>query len=168
MGASATDVTNPEQRERMLQAAREEVRSEKQEKAEVYGKAQELFDARSRDSFTIERHGVDIEFLYPDPETQEEFEQQQQRVLEQAQSGANLFDLLQEAQVGLERMEETLSDHAVDESFQNPAVWRGGLGFTEDEVGDLYQDFLSLGRGEEQSNQLEMLQSLMSDGSSSG
>ncbi|MFB9324308.1 hypothetical protein ACFF2X_43865, partial [Cryptosporangium minutisporangium] len=127
------------------------------------GKAKELFDARSRDSFTVERHGVEIEFLYPDPETQQEFKQRQQEVVKQAQNGANLFDLLQEAEVGLEQMEETLSDHAVDPSFQDPGVWRNALGFTEDEVSTLYQDFLALGEGEDKNQQLEMLQNLLSE-----
>ncbi|WP_226040839.1 hypothetical protein [Natrinema sp. DC36] len=158
-------VTNPDEREELLEQARDEVQEEKQKKVEVYGQAQELFDARSRDTFTIERHGVEIEFLYPDPETQKEFEDRQQRVLEGAQSGADLFELLQEAQVGLDQMEATLSDHAVDPSFQDAAVWRDGLGFTDDEVGELYQDFMALGEAETQSQQLEMLQSLMSDDS---
>lgn len=148
-----------------LDTMREQEREEKRETAELYGKAQELFDARSRDTFTIERHDVEIEFLYPDPETQQEFEDRQQRVLEGAQGDADLFDLLEEAQVGIEQMEETLSDHAVDPSFQNPAVWRETVGFTEDEVGELYQDFLALGEGETQSQQLEMLQTLLSDDS---
>jgi hypothetical protein len=148
-----------------LDTMHEQEREEKRETAELYGKAQELFDARSRDTFTIERHDVEIEFLYPDPETQQEFEDRQQRVLESAQGDADLFDLLEEAQVGIEQMEETLSDHAVDPSFQNPAVWRETVGFTEDEVGELYQDFLALGEGETQSQQLEMLQTLLSDDS---
>lgn len=151
-----------------LESMQEQEREQQRETVELYGKAQELFDARSRDTFTVERHDVEIEFLYPDPETQQEFEDRQQRVLEGAQGDADLFDLLKEAQVGIEKMEETLSDHAVDPSFSNPSVWRETVGFTEDEVGELYQDFLALGEGETQSQQLEMLESLLSDSSSSG
>ncbi|WP_135827298.1 hypothetical protein [Halorussus halobius] len=151
-----------------LEAQREQEQEQQREQAELYGKAQELFDARARDTFTVERHGVEIEFLYPDPETQQEFEERQQTVLEKAQDDADLFDLLEEAQVGIEQMEATLSEHAVDPSFNEPAVWRETIGFTEDEVGELYQDFLALGEGETQSQQLEMLQTLLSDDSSSG
>ncbi|ELZ12503.1 hypothetical protein C478_10516 [Natrinema thermotolerans DSM 11552] len=151
-----------------LDTMQEQEREQQRETAELYGKAQQLFDARSRDTFTVERHGVEIEFLYPDPETQQEFEDRQQAVLEKAQDDADLFDLLEEAQVGIEQMEETLSEHAVDPSFNDPSVWRETVGFTEDEVGDLYQDFLALGEGETQSQNLEMLQTLLSDGSSSG
>ncbi|WP_435552750.1 hypothetical protein [Natrinema sp. CGMCC1.2065] len=151
-----------------LDTMQEQEREQKRETAELYGKAQQLFDARSRDTFTVERHGVEIEFLYPDPETQQEFEDRQQAVLEKAQDDADIFDLLEEAQVGIEQMEETLSDHAVDPSFNEPSVWRETVGFTEDEVSELYQDFLALGEGETQSQQLEMLQTLLSDGSSSG
>ncbi|KDE60615.1 hypothetical protein EL22_00030 [Halostagnicola sp. A56] len=155
-------VANADSANSALDSMQEQQREEQRETAELYGKAQELFDARSRDSFTVDRHGVEIEFLYPDPETQQEFEDRQQRVLEGAQEGADLMSLLQEAQVGIEQMEETLSDHAVDPSFQNPAVWRETIGFNEEEVADLYQDFLALGKGETQSQQLEMLDNLMS------
>lgn len=158
-------VANPSAANAALDSMHEQEQEQQRETAELYGKAQELFDARSRDTFTVERHGVDIEFLYPDPETQAEFEDRQQSVLDSAQEGADLFDLLQEAQVGIEQMEETLSEHAVDSSFNEPSVWRDVLGFTDDEVGELYQDFMNLGRADEKSAQLEMLQSLLSDDS---
>ncbi|SFS63151.1 hypothetical protein [Halostagnicola kamekurae] len=158
-------VANADSANSALDSMQEQQREEQRETAELYGKAQELFDARSRDSFTVDRHGVEIEFLYPDPETQQEFEDRQQTVLEKAQGDASLFDLLEEAQVGIEQMEETLSNHAVDPSFQKPAVWRETIGFTEEEIGDLYKDFLALGEGETQSQQLEMLDGLLSDDS---
>ena len=144
----------------------EQKQQEREETIELYGKAEELFDARSRDTFEIELHGVEIEFLYPDPETRDEFEQRQTQVIEQAQEGANLLELLQEARVGIESMKETLSEHAVDPSFNDPRVWRDGLGLTDDEVGELYEDFMELGQGDDKAMQLEMLQTLMSDGRS--
>lgn len=158
-------VANAESANTALESMQEQQREERRETAELYGKAQELFDARSRDTFTVERHGVEIEFLYPDPETQQEFEDRQQAVLESAQGDANLFDLLEEAEVEIEKMEETLSEHAVDPSFNNPSVWREVVGFTEDEIQTIYQDFLALGRGEEEGQRLEMLQTLLSDNS---
>ncbi|QCC60760.1 hypothetical protein NP511_02115 [Natrinema thermotolerans] len=164
----SSTISNADAANQALEAQREKEREQQRETAELYGKAQDLFDARSRDTFTVERHGVEIEFLYPDPETQQEFEDRQQAVLEKAQDDADLFDLLEEAEVGIEQMEETLSEHAVDPSFNDPSVWRETIGFTEDEISTLYQDFLALGEGEEESRRLEMLQSLLSDGSSSG
>ncbi|GAB3669559.1 hypothetical protein [Halopiger thermotolerans] len=158
-------VANADAANAALDSMQEQEREEQREAAELYGKAQELFDARARDTFVVERHGVEIEFLYPDPETRQEFEDRQEKLIKDAQDGANLFELLQEAQVGLERMEETLSDHAVDPSLQDPDVWRETLGFTDDEIGELYQDFMNLGRGDGHQNQLKMLQSLLSDSS---
>lgn len=170
MSADSVSVSwsNEEVLEEHEQEQREAREERKQERTELYGKAQEIFQARARDSFTVELHGVEIEFLYPDPDTKQEFENRQRKILEDAQEGASLFDLLQEAQVGLDKMEGTLSDHAVDPSLQDPSVWRSGLGLTEDEVGELYQDFLMVGRGEETSRQAEMLETMLSGTSSSG
>ena len=149
--------------DKMRQQAADRKREEKQEKVELYGKAQELFDSRQRDSFTVERHDVEIEFLYPNPEVKREFKDERQRLIQKAKSGAGFGALLEESVLGVERMEEIMSEHAVDPSFSDPAVWRGAIGFNENEVASMFQDFITLGKGRKQEEQLKMLQSLVSE-----
>ena len=165
--SSAISWSDPEAVEEHTLETVEQKDEQEQETVELYGKAQQLFDARARDSFTVERHGVEIEYLYPDSDIRQEFDAQRERVIRKAQQGADLTELLGESMTSIERMEQILSDHAVDESLQQPSVWRAGLSLTESEVGELFQDFINLGEVENQSEQLEQLASLMSDSSSS-
>ena len=164
-------------------------REEAIEAVELYGTAQELFLNRYLDTFTVERHGTEIEFYRPvgansakldnfedreqaqrlrrGAEHLEEFEQRQLETIRGLQSGGDvdLMELYDEALDGTELMRKTLSAHAVDESFHDPAIWTA-IFRDDDTISEVFEDFIGEGEAEKQQEKLNGLQSLMSGGSS--
>ncbi|WEL29848.1 hypothetical protein [Haloferax volcanii] len=161
---------------------------EKEEALELYGTAQELFTARFRDTFTVERHGSEIEFHRPvgasdvDLSTLEdrelvqrlkrganlleEFERRQTDAILGMQNGdVNLQELYEESLDGTELMRECLSAHAVDESFHDPRVWTA-IFRDDDTVSEVFEDFIAEGEPEKKRKKLNALQSMLSEGNS--
>ncbi|WP_245625986.1 hypothetical protein, partial [Haloparvum sedimenti] len=166
--------------------AREQQERE-EEAVEVYGAARELFLNRYRDTFSVERHGTEIEFYRPvgtnadlgDFEDRElaqrlkngakllaEVEQRRLETIRGLQSNdVDLEALYDDALEGTELMRKVLSAHAVDESFRDPDVWTA-IFRDDDTIGEVFDDFSTEGAAEEQQQKLAALQSIMSDGDS--
>lgn len=158
------------------------------ETIELYGVARELFVSRILDTFTVERHGVEIEFYRPVDTTDvdrstlreeleddlfarvtrgsellDEFERVQEATIRAASSGeVNLEELLDESMGGVELMREILACHAVDESLAEPGVWKS-LFRNEERLGEVFEDFTNEGSEVSTRQKLDGLQSLMSD-----
>lgn len=157
------------------------------ETVELYGVARELFVSRILDTFSIERHGVELEFYRPvdtdrvdrdslEDELDEDlfarivrgsdlldtFERVQERVIRAAGSGdADLEELLDESMSGVALMREILACHAVDESLADPQVW-AAMFRNEERLSEVFEDFTNEGSAASTRQKLDGLQSLMS------
>lgn len=172
-------------------AHEEKVQTELEQRVEtvhLYGVANELFQSRVVDTFTVERHGVELEFYRPmdatnvEPaqleealservferikegsEAMDEFERTQERAIRAASSGeADLNDLLDDSLDGVELMRRVLAYHSVDESLTDPAAW-GAIFRNQERLAEVFEDFTNEGSSESSRNRLENLQGLMSD-----
>jgi hypothetical protein len=174
-------------------AAREQVetfeqrqRERKREQLELYGEAKELFRSRVTDTFTVERHGTEIEFHRPvgasdidlsdleDRELAERLKQggvlierfeQRQRELLEAGDDSDIGDVIDEAFEMTDLHRQILSAHAVDDSFRDPRVWVAIFG-DDDNVGEVFRDFMAEGDPMKKQRQLNGLQNLLSDSDS--
>jgi len=166
-----------EEREERKQAEREET-------VELFGTAAELFTNRFMDSFFVKRHGTEIEFYRPvganaaelenvrdrdlaarlrhGAELLEEVERRRLETIQTLQSGDVDFEEIHEnALEGTELMRETLSAHAVDESFHDPQVWTA-IFRDDDTISEVFEDFTAEGEPEKQQQKLDALQSMAS------
>lgn len=170
---------------------REQQKQEEREEAvELFGTAAELFQNRYLDTFSVERHGTEIEFYRPvganaielenvrdrelaarlrhGAELLEEVEQRRLETIQDLQSDEiDLVEIQEQALEGTKLMRETLSAHAVDESFRDPEVWTA-IFRDDDTISEVFEDFSAEGEPEKQQRKLDGLQSMMSgDGSPS-
>lgn len=182
--------SNREAQRSMRETAAEKRREQQAEHVELYGKARELFVSRYEDTFTLSIHDKTIEFFRPmdasdidfasaniDPETAEriqrgsslidEFESRQEELLRAAQGGnASLEDLLDDSMDATELMCRILAAHAVDDSLSDAEVW-ARLFRNEEQLGDVFEDFIAEGDQAQTRQKLSALDGLMSDSSSS-
>jgi hypothetical protein len=166
----------------------ERQRERQEEQLELYGDARELFLNRALDTFSVERHGTEIEFYRPVGATDVDLSDLEDRDLAQRlQRGSDVLEKVEERQVetirglqdddvdlnelfeealdGTELMRKALSAHAVDESFHDPRVWTT-IFRDDDTVSEVFEDFLAEGEPEAKRQKRDALQSLMSDGNS--
>lgn len=163
-------------------------REQRRELVELDGKARELFLNRYTDTFSVERHGTEIEFYRPVDATAADpasISEERPDLADRLEEGSRLLNEFDDAHTEtmmqvmdddvpmtdvLERaVEETdlvrriLSLHAVDESFRRPEVWDAVFP-QQNQIHELFEDFISEGSPEERQQKLDALQNLRSDG----
>lgn len=171
-----------------IQEDRVEEQQARQERIQLDGRARELFLNRYTDTFTVERHGTEIEFHRPvdgtvadlesireeKPDLGERLERGSQLLKEFEDVHAEMMRKAMDDSVPAEELAESgrentrltkeiMSLHAADESFRDPGVWAAVFP-KEDDIVELWQDFISEGSPEERREKLETLQNLRSGG----
>lgn len=184
---------NADAAKQYVKERKEDLAADREEVVELFGAAAELFNDRVLDTFTLERHDVEIEFYRPvdaqntdlsaleadDPKLADrlragsryldEFDAAQRELLQAI--GSDTADLTPEdihtdAVEGTEVMRKALSAFAVDESFRDPRVWKK-IFRNDGQIREVYEEFVAEGNEETVQEQRAVLQNMMLSGSDS-